>query len=114
MKKTTSKAKSTKEKSTRKAPARSASRETGPVPVRIEVHLGGAREVFLAGSFNDWHETTLPMVDLGRGRWVKELVLPAGEYEYLLIADGSWVADPGAAKSVPNPFGGVNSVLCVG
>ena len=99
-------------------PARSESAspggDPGSPPIRIEVHLGGAREVYLAGSFNDWHETTLPMVDLGRGRWVKELVLPTGEHEYLFIADGRWVPNPGAPKYVPNPFGGVNSVLCVG
>lgn len=84
-----------------------------PQPTRFEVHLGGAREVYLAGTFNDWHPTTLPMVDLGQGRWSKELVLAPGTYEYLFIADGRWLPDPEATLSAPNPYGGSNSVVIV-
>jgi hypothetical protein len=54
------------------------------------------------------------MHPLGDGRWLKETVLPAGTYEYLLVVDGQWIADPLAKETVPNPFGGVNSVLKVG
>jgi len=81
--------------------------------VRFDVHLGGAREVHLAGTFNEWHATTLPMIDMGLGRWEKEVVLEPGVYEYLFVADGRWLPDPNATESIPNPFGGVNSVLRV-
>jgi hypothetical protein len=37
--------------------------------------------------------------------------MPPGTYEYCFVVDGHWIADPGAAKSVPNPFGGRNSIL---
>lgn len=84
-----------------------------PQSVRFEVHLGGAREVCLAGTFNDWQPASLPMVDLGQGRWGKELMLPPGTYEYLLVADGRWLPDPAATLSVPNPYGGSNSVVIV-
>ena len=40
-----------------------------------------------------------------------ELALPPGTYEYRLVVDGEWIADPSAKETVPNPFGGVNSVL---
>jgi len=53
------------------------------------------------------------MVSLGEGRWVKELVLPPGVYEYRLVVDGEWMADPRASESAPNPFGEMNSVLKV-
>ncbi len=53
------------------------------------------------------------MVALGDGRWMKELVLPPGRYEYLYVVDGRWQPDPGAAERVPNPFGGENGVLIV-
>ncbi|MFM7101284.1 MAG: glycogen-binding domain-containing protein [Verrucomicrobiota bacterium] len=85
---------------------------SAPPPTRFEVHLGGAREVCLAGTFNDWQPASLPMVDLGQGRWSKELMLPPGTFEYLFVADGRWLPDP-AAPSVPNPYGGSNSVVTV-
>jgi hypothetical protein len=53
------------------------------------------------------------MLAMGEGRWVKELVLPPGRYEYLLVVDGRWEPDPRAAERVANPFGGQNDVLVV-
>jgi hypothetical protein len=53
------------------------------------------------------------MVGVGEGRWPKELVLPPGRYEYLLVADGLWMTDPQAGATAPNPFGGRNSVILV-
>jgi 1,4-alpha-glucan branching enzyme len=72
-----------------------------------------ARAVAIAGSFNNWKPEITPMVSLGQGRWVKELTLPPGIYEYLFVADGQWLPDPLARQSVPNPFGGANSVIKV-
>ena len=53
------------------------------------------------------------MIALGDGRWMKELTLPPGVYEYRIVADGEWMADPLAIETNPNPFGGLNSVLKV-
>jgi 5'-AMP-activated protein kinase regulatory beta subunit len=53
------------------------------------------------------------MLAMGEGRWVKELVLPPGRYEYLFVVDGRWQPDPGSAERVANPFGGENGVLVV-
>ena len=53
------------------------------------------------------------MVALGNGRWRKELTLPPGVYEYRIVADDEWMADPLAKETISNPFGGVNSVLRV-
>jgi 1,4-alpha-glucan branching enzyme len=80
---------------------------------RFELVRPEAGAVFLAGSFNDWHPTAFPMIAGDDGKWVKELDLPPGRYEYLFVADGVWVEDPVAADSVPNPHGGVNSVVVV-
>lgn len=81
-----------------------------PRRVLFDVHVGGAREVYLAGMFNDWQPTTLPMVHTGSGRWEKELLLAPGRYEYRLVADGRWQEDPGCPEKVANPFGGLNCV----
>jgi hypothetical protein len=37
----------------------------------------------------------------------------SGTYEYCLVAEGQWMPDPLAKETVPNPFGGRNSVLKV-
>lgn len=81
--------------------------------VRLEFHHPTARLVCIAGTFNDWHPSASEMIALGAGRWAKELTLPPGTYEYRLVVDGEWMADPHAPESVANPFGGTNSVLRV-
>ncbi|MBI4325579.1 MAG: isoamylase early set domain-containing protein [Chloroflexi bacterium] len=73
-----------------------------------------AESVAIAGSFNDWQPNVTPMIALGQGRWAKDLALPPGDYEYCLVVDGQWMPDLQAAETVPNPFGGVNSVRKVG
>ena len=56
--------------------------------VQISFHHQTAREVFVAGTFNDWHPAASLMVEVGGGRWVKELALPPGRYEYRFVVDG--------------------------
>ena len=41
------------------------------------------------------------------------MALVPGIYEYCLVVDGQWMPDPSATETVPNPFGGRNSVLTV-
>lgn len=53
------------------------------------------------------------MVPVGDGRWLKELVLAPGVYEYRLVVDGEWMPDPRVSEGVPNPFGETNSLLTV-
>ncbi len=81
--------------------------------VRLEFKHPTAATVAVAGTFNDWRPESAPMVGVGEGRWLKELVLPPGRYEYLLVADGQWMPDPQAGETAPNPFGGQNSVILV-
>ncbi len=82
--------------------------------VHIEFLDSVAESVAIAGTFNDWRPEATPMIALGEGRWVKDLSLPPGTYEYRLVVDGSkWVPDPHATETAPNAFGGCNSVLRV-
>lgn len=81
--------------------------------VALHLDAPGATTVCVAGSFNDWHPSATPMVDLGGGRWGKEIVLRPGRHEYLFVVDGEWMADPSALETVPNPFGGSNCVLLI-
>ena len=72
-----------------------------------------AREVFLAGAFNGWDGTALPLKHDGAGVWSADIELPPGRHEYLFVTDGCWRPDP-TAEQVRNEFGGVNSVVTLG
>ena len=82
-------------------------------PVRFILINPDATEVFVVGSFNNWNPCTTPMTDLGHGRWIRDLMLPPGRYEYQFVVDGRWMHDRTARESVVNPFGGINSVVMV-
>lgn len=82
--------------------------------VRFEVTAPGAREVFLAGTFNDWKYGATPMTRAEEGRWIIQLTLHPGVYEYRFVIDGEWKLDPNNMESVPNPFGESNSLLIIG
>jgi len=82
-------------------------------PVTFEFTDSTATTVCIAGSFNHWQPETKPMHPLGAGHWLKETVLAPGTYEYCLVVDGRWMPDPLAKETVPNPFGGRNSLLKV-
>lgn len=82
-------------------------------PVWFEHINETAREVTIAGSFNNWDVESTRMVHLIGGRWLRVMFLPPGRHEYLFVVDGRCVADPRATESVPNVFGCVNSVVSV-
>lgn len=118
--KTTKTASSTKtgtkaRRAARPAETVAAPQATPPARPRISFtcQQAGASAVYLAGTFNQWHPTATPMQPAGDGRWTAELELAPGVYEYRFIVDGVWLHDPAAETNVPNPFGGLNSVLTV-
>ena len=90
-------------------------RGNGPklVPVHFTFTHLTAHTVAVAGTFNNWHPTTKSLRSAGSGLWLKEAFLPPGNYEYCLVVDGQWMPDPLARETVPNPFGGRNSILKV-
>ena len=90
----------------------------GSTPVSKRIHFEfaspTAESVAIAGTFNDWRPSATPMIALGQGRWIKDLTLPPGTYEYRFVVDGgNWTPDPLAPETAPTPFGGLNSVLRV-
>lgn len=82
-------------------------------PVHFEFADENAKEVAIAGSFNDWKPCHKSMRATGKGQWLGEAALAPGTYEYCLVVDGRWMPDPLALETVANPFGGQNSVLKV-
>ncbi len=88
---------------------------TGPqlVPVHFEFTHLTAKTVCIAGTFNHWQPEAKALHSSGAGNWWKDTSIAPGTYEYCLVVDGKWIPDPCARESVPNPFGGRNSILTV-
>jgi len=53
-----------------------------------------AKEVFVAGSFNDWSPNTHPLQRKGNS-WVLTTEAEPGKVYYKFIVDGKWITDPG-------------------
>jgi 1,4-alpha-glucan branching enzyme len=72
-----------------------------------------ARQVSLAGNFNNWDSYAMPMRKGADGVWYLSVALKPGRYEYRFIADGVWQDDPAAKQSADNYLGGENSVKTI-
>lgn len=82
-------------------------------PVRFILNgFPEARQVILAGSFNDWNEKAQRMLKTDAG-WQTEIPLEGGKHLYKFIVDGRWMTDPANRRSETDPEGNVNSVLFV-
>ena len=82
--------------------------------VVLSFYAPQARQVQVAGTFNGWQPGANPLGPTGFGEWAVRLMLKSGQYEYRFVVDGVWTDEPGASPTVPNPYGGFNSVLEVG
>ena len=73
-----------------------------------------ARTVSLAGDFDGWDATRLPLRREGSGLWTVEVPLRPGRYQYAFVVDGRrFVADPAAPRAVGDDFGQPTSVVTV-
>jgi len=81
--------------------------------VRFEADFPSARTVRVTGSFCDWSAKGLPLNRREDGLWECHLDLEQGQHEYRFIVDGSWLPDPHNNQTVPNEFGGANSLVVV-
>lgn len=72
--------------------------------VRFQFHAPKAEMVSLAGSFNDWDVTALPMKKDKEGNWKASLNLGLGRYEYRFLVDGTWQDDPMPKRGLTIPL----------
>lgn len=82
-------------------------------PVTFALFNPDAREVFVAGTFNNWDPQRTPLQKNVNARWEVEVRLKPGTYEYRLVVDGVWQEDPMAPRFTSNPYGGLNSVIII-
>jgi 1,4-alpha-glucan branching enzyme len=80
--------------------------------VEFKFYRPGATDVRIAGDFDGW-QGTIPMRNAGRGWWLHDAQIPAGEYRFRYRADGHWFTDFAAFGVEQNKDGGWNSVLIV-
>ena len=78
---------------------------------RFSLNAPNAREVAIAGSFNNWAPQA--MKRSAKGIWTISLPLQPGTYEYRFVADSEWTEDPVNPDRAPGPFGGFNSICTV-
>ena len=81
--------------------------------VEFNYSVPEAKEVYLAGEFNNWDTRSLPMKKDKKRVWKIKIKFTPGRYEYKFFADNVWVESlPGVEKS-SNPFGSQNFVIWV-
>ncbi|MFT5698417.1 MAG: hypothetical protein ACI8ZB_001272 [Desulforhopalus sp.] len=81
---------------------------------RFVIYQPAASQVELTGTFNDWQRLTMKQIGTS-GYWELNIPLPAGEYRFAYILDGSKrIADPTHPAREKDDFGGENTVLKVG
>jgi hypothetical protein len=71
-----------------------------------------ARQVYLAGDFNDWNPKGLPMSRRGDA-WECTVHISPGKHRYKFVVDGKWILDPANPLWEENEHGTGNSVLWV-
>ena len=81
--------------------------------IRFVLEDPHAKQVSLAGSFNDWNYKELQMEKKGKSRWEIEVPLWNGSFEYKFVVDGGWKTDPMNEQKTVNPDGTINSVKTV-
>jgi hypothetical protein len=74
-----------------------------------------AKQVFVAGSFNDWQKEQIPLTDnSGKGTWIGVVPMKPGLYEYMFYVDGRWASDSHALRYKDDGFGRKNAILELG
>jgi len=72
------------------------------------------RSVHVMGEFNGWDWTTDPLSREPDGGFALQLRLAPGRYSYKFVLDSElYITDPTVSSTVPDGFGGRNSVLVV-
>jgi 1,4-alpha-glucan branching enzyme len=96
------------------AAAAAAPKPSAPAAVRrVEFIMDSpfAQQVHLAGDFNGWEMSTLPLRKDADGLWRTTIELKAGSYQYKFLVDGQWVNDPNCPRTAANQFGSLNNVI---
>lgn len=81
--------------------------------VLFEYFAPQAKQVCLAGTFNNWSLEICPLRKDKDGKWKVKVLLQPGRHEYRYVVDGVWENDQRPVECIPNTFGSWNSVVTV-
>ena len=79
--------------------------------ITLTVKAPEAKEVYLAGEFNNWKLDENSRMEQDNGSWSKRINLNSGKYRYRFVIDGSWSEDPNNPLKQVNPYGTMDSLL---
>ena len=79
--------------------------------ITLTVKAPEAKEVYLAGEFNNWKLDESSRMEQNNGSWTKRLKLDNGKYRYRFVIDGNWTEDPANPLTQVNSFGTFDSLL---
>jgi chromosome partitioning protein len=79
--------------------------------VVLSVKAPDAKEVYLAGEFNNWKLDENSRMEKNNGCWTKRLNLNSGKYRYRFVIDGNWSEDPENSLTQLNTYGTLDSLL---
>jgi hypothetical protein len=70
-----------------------------------------AKEVYVAGDFNNWQLDEHSRMERDGNTWKKRMPLKSGRYHYRFVIDGSWTEDSNNPAQEMNPYGTMDSLL---
>ena len=79
--------------------------------VVLTVKAPQAKDVYLAGEFNNWKLDENSRMEQTNGCWTKRLELNYGKYRYRFVIDGAWSEDPANPLTQLNIYGTLDSLL---
>jgi hypothetical protein len=79
--------------------------------ITLTVKAPDAKEVYIAGEFNNWKLDDHSRMEKTNGCWTKRLSLDKGKYRYRFVIDGNWSEDPANPLKQLNPYGAMDSLI---
>lgn len=91
--------------------------ESGKERQKIEIQYLKEGQLYLVGDFNNWERPGIPLTNAKKNRYVTELQLEPGAYEYKVLCvkrgEEEWVEFSDDTYTVDDGFGGENALLLV-
>lgn len=85
--------------------------------VGVEVNYSGNGRLYIIGDFNEWEKPGIPLVHQKRNRYVAQLPLDPGVYEYKVLeienSEEKWIKLTDDTYTVPDGFGDENGLIFI-
>ena len=92
-------------------------RTNGSQVLRLKINYSGDGQLYLIGDFNDWEHPGVPLSRQDSRRYVAQLSLDPGAYEYkILLIEGdeeTWIDFTDETITVRDGFGGENGLIII-